>query len=265
MRQGQQNRRGRGRNRNKGQNPLTRSFESNGPGGHKIRGTPALVAEKYISLARDALSSGDPVLAENYLQHAEHYNRIIMAYREQNAQAVGEHGGAQPQRMQQGGPGDYGDGSDDGDDEFMDNSDGFRNPPRVASGTPEHDPQPRIDHRENRAEGDGMRRPQRRPQRHRPDRGDRPDQHRADQRSDRGRDHDQRPDRGREHDQDRQSQPYSAAPVSDEQPSNGRLPHDEQPEFLRRPIRRPRREQNGHGERQSDTRASGDPAEEAID
>ncbi len=34
-------------------------------------------------MARDALSSGDPVLAENYLQHAEHYNRIIMAQREQ--------------------------------------------------------------------------------------------------------------------------------------------------------------------------------------
>ncbi|MEM7747990.1 MAG: DUF4167 domain-containing protein [Pseudomonadota bacterium] len=83
MRQGQQNRRGRGRNR-KSQNPLTRSFESSGPD-VKIRGTPSHIAEKYISMARDALSSGDPVLAENYLQHAEHYNRIIMTYREQQA------------------------------------------------------------------------------------------------------------------------------------------------------------------------------------
>jgi len=83
MRQGQQNRRGRSRNR-KGQNPLTRSFESNGPD-IKIRGTPSHIAEKYISLARDALASGDPVLAENYLQHAEHYNRIIMTYREQQS------------------------------------------------------------------------------------------------------------------------------------------------------------------------------------
>ena len=83
MRQGQQNRRGRGRNR-KSQNPLTRSFESNGPD-VKIRGTPSHIAEKYISLARDALASGDPVLAENYLQHAEHYNRIIMTFREQQA------------------------------------------------------------------------------------------------------------------------------------------------------------------------------------
>jgi hypothetical protein len=34
---------------------------------------------KYMSLARDAQSSGDIVAAENYLQHAEHYNRIVMA------------------------------------------------------------------------------------------------------------------------------------------------------------------------------------------
>jgi Domain of unknown function (DUF4167) len=72
---------GGGSNR-KQQNPLTRSYESNGPD-VKVRGTPAHIAEKYMTLARDALSSGDPVLAESYFQHAEHYNRIIMAYREQ--------------------------------------------------------------------------------------------------------------------------------------------------------------------------------------
>lgn len=98
MRQGQQNRRGRGRqntNTNartgKGQNPLTRSYESNGPD-VKIRGTPAHVAEKYISLARDSLSAGDVVMAENYLQHAEHYNRIIMSYREQSQQGSDQGG-----------------------------------------------------------------------------------------------------------------------------------------------------------------------------
>lgn len=77
MRQGQQNRRGRGRGR-KPQNPLSRNYESNGPD-VKIRGTAAHIAEKYVSLARDALSSGDIVTAENYLQHAEHYNRIVAA------------------------------------------------------------------------------------------------------------------------------------------------------------------------------------------
>lgn len=96
MRQGQQNRRGRGRHNNNGgghqnrksQNPLTRSFESAGPD-VKLRGTPSHLAEKYVSLARDALSSGDPVLAENYLQHAEHYNRIMLTFREQQMSAGG--------------------------------------------------------------------------------------------------------------------------------------------------------------------------------
>jgi len=79
MRQGQQNRRGRGRGSGrKPQNPLARSYESNGPD-VKIRGTAAHIAEKYMSLARDSLASGDMVSAESYLQHAEHYNRIIMA------------------------------------------------------------------------------------------------------------------------------------------------------------------------------------------
>ena len=45
----------------------------------KIRGTAHHVGEKYLQLARDAQSSGDPVMAESYLQHAEHYFRIIAA------------------------------------------------------------------------------------------------------------------------------------------------------------------------------------------
>lgn len=62
----------------KGPNPLSRTYESNGPD-VKVRGTAHHVAEKYVSLARDAQSSGDIVLAENYLQHAEHYYRLIAA------------------------------------------------------------------------------------------------------------------------------------------------------------------------------------------
>ena len=86
MRPGQ-NTRLRGRNNNhgrKGPNPLTRSFESNGPD-VKIRGTAQHIAEKYLQLARDAQTSGDPVMAENYLQHAEHYYRIIEAINEATA------------------------------------------------------------------------------------------------------------------------------------------------------------------------------------
>jgi hypothetical protein len=87
----------RGRNRGKGghhQNPLSRVYESNGPD-VKIRGTASHIAEKYVQLARDAQSSGDPVAAENYYQHAEHYFRLIAAAQEQLRQT-------QPYYQQQG-------------------------------------------------------------------------------------------------------------------------------------------------------------------
>jgi Domain of unknown function (DUF4167) len=94
MRNGQNNKRMRNRNNNnnnnnnnrRGQNPMTRVFESNGPD-IKIRGTASHVAEKYVQLARDARSSGDPVAAENYYQHAEHYFRLIAAAQEQMRQS----------------------------------------------------------------------------------------------------------------------------------------------------------------------------------
>src|SRR4051794_12945734 len=85
MRNGQNKRmRGRNNNNNRGKssNPLTRVYESNGPD-VKIRGTASHVAEKYIQLARDSHTSGDPVAAENYYQHAEHYFRMIAAAQEQ--------------------------------------------------------------------------------------------------------------------------------------------------------------------------------------
>lgn len=86
MRNGQNKQRMRNRNNNnnnrRGQNPMTRVYESNGPD-IKIRGTASHIAEKYLQLARDARSSGDPVAAENYYQHAEHYFRLIAAAQEQ--------------------------------------------------------------------------------------------------------------------------------------------------------------------------------------
>jgi len=84
MRNGQQKRM-RGRNRNRGHNPLTRVYESNGPE-VKVRGTAHHIAEKYVQLARDAQASGDPITAEGYLQHAEHYFRLIAAAQAQFAQ-----------------------------------------------------------------------------------------------------------------------------------------------------------------------------------
>ena len=69
------------RNRNRkpsgNQNNPNRAYESNGPEGTKVRGNAQTIYEKYQQLARDANSSGDRVLAENHLQHAEHYFRMI--------------------------------------------------------------------------------------------------------------------------------------------------------------------------------------------
>jgi hypothetical protein len=52
----------------------------------KIRGTALHIAEKYVQLARDAQSSGDRVAEQSYLQHAEHYYRIVAAAQAQMPQ-----------------------------------------------------------------------------------------------------------------------------------------------------------------------------------
>lgn len=72
------NKRHRGRNRKSNQNNYNpnRSVDSNGPD-VKIRGNANTIFEKYTNLARDAASSGYRVKAENYLQHAEHYLRLV--------------------------------------------------------------------------------------------------------------------------------------------------------------------------------------------
>ena len=57
-------------------NIINRVFDSSGPEG-KVRGTPAQLIEKYQFLARDAQLSNDRVAAENFLQHAEHYTRLL--------------------------------------------------------------------------------------------------------------------------------------------------------------------------------------------
>ena len=94
MRPGQNKRmRGRPTNNRRGPNPLTRSYELNGPD-VKICGNAHHVAEKYLQLARDAHTGGDPVAAENYLQHAEHYFRLIAAA--QAAQALTQSGQPRP-------------------------------------------------------------------------------------------------------------------------------------------------------------------------
>lgn len=75
--------------RNKPQQGYSRNqtFDSSGPD-VKIRGSASQILERYLGLARDASSSGDRVAAESYLQHAEHYYRIL--------NSAGEQGGLRP-------------------------------------------------------------------------------------------------------------------------------------------------------------------------
>ena len=73
--------RGRGNGGRRGSNQRMQVFDSNGPD-VRIRGTAHQVTEKYLALAKDAASGGDRILAESYLQYAEHYQRIINSWEE---------------------------------------------------------------------------------------------------------------------------------------------------------------------------------------
>jgi hypothetical protein len=156
MRNGQ-NKRMRNRNR-KGQNPMTRVYESNGPE-VKIRGTASHIAEKYLQLARDAQGSGDPVGAENYYQHAEHYFRIIAAAQEQFRQS-------QPSFYRNEGGEMRDDAGDDveGDDNFQPYGEPFSPQPNY--------PQQQREQPYPRNEGGYQQRPQPQPQQGGADNGD---------------------------------------------------------------------------------------------
>jgi len=157
MRPNQQNPKNRSRGRNssgrKHVSPLSRNFESNGPD-VKIRGNASHIAEKYVQLARDAQASGDSVMAENYLQHAEHYFRILSA--------------AQPQGQirQDSNSGDDEDGDDDqdGDGDIR-----HERNERIDVREPQPDTTAAEDAPEKETEGDAQERPrrERRPRRRR--------------------------------------------------------------------------------------------------
>jgi hypothetical protein len=73
-------------NRRREADPLTRSYDSRGPD-VRVRGTALHVAERYLQLARDANTASNPVAAENYLQHAEHYFRLMAAAQSEQLEA----------------------------------------------------------------------------------------------------------------------------------------------------------------------------------
>lgn len=182
MRNGQ-NKRMRGRNR-KSHNPLTRVYESNGPD-VKIRGTASHVAEKYMQLARDAQASGDPVSAENYFQHAEHYFRLIATAQEQFRQN---------QPLYQAGAADSREDYDDGDDDVGAGQGGGDQQPVFGT----RDPQPYLprdaqffaprdrEQNQSRQQQGGHQRFERQDRGERHERGERGDRNDRVERNDRG-------------------------------------------------------------------------------
>jgi len=164
MRNGQNKQRMRNRNNNnnrRGQNPMTRVYESNGPD-IKIRGTASHIAEKYLQLARDARSSGDPVAAENYYQHAEHYFRLIATAQEQFRQNQ-----QQPRGDEQ--------VSDDGDDDG-ENYSSFGQEPGFVPQPQQQQPQPYMRDRDHQRDNQQQpyQRDQQQPREHRNEREQRP-------------------------------------------------------------------------------------------
>ena len=81
--------------RNRFRSNSDRNFKKRNGNGHKLNGdfnnnsefkrknpgrnnqNAAKLIEKYNDLAREALSNGDKILSENYLQHSDHFSRIL--------------------------------------------------------------------------------------------------------------------------------------------------------------------------------------------
>ena len=70
------NRNGNG-NRINGEFNSSPEFKRKNPGRNNQNASKLI--EKYNDLAREALSNGDKILSENYLQHADHFSRIIIS------------------------------------------------------------------------------------------------------------------------------------------------------------------------------------------
>lgn len=128
MRQNANSRRSRGRGgRKSGGNSRNQVFDSNGPGA-RVRGNASQIYEKYQQLARDAASSGDRVAAENLLQHAEHYFRLMALHAPRPDQ----------NRDNQDNDSDDGDGYDSDDQDSRSDSDDDRRPQASSNGGGNH-------------------------------------------------------------------------------------------------------------------------------
>ena len=163
-------------------NIINRVFDSSGPEG-KVRGTPQQIIEKYQMLARDAQLSNDRVAAENFLQHAEHYTRMLAeASREMAAEQEARQQQYQQSGGQSGGQGGNSNGNQSGGQNGGQNGGQIGNPNGNQNGNPsggqnpsqgggqQGNQQPRGDR-----QGDGRDRGERFDRGDRQDRQDRPD------------------------------------------------------------------------------------------
>lgn len=126
MRQNHGSKRSRGRSSNRRSGPpRNQTFDSNGPS-IRIRGNAFQVHEKYLALARDASSAGDRIAAENYLQHAEHYFRIMAVQREDAEARAGAAGQQQQPRSNGNGSGNRRQGGENETTGY--GTDGFEQP-----------------------------------------------------------------------------------------------------------------------------------------
>jgi hypothetical protein len=249
----------RGRNRSAGGKPqqhnANRALESNGPEGVKVRGNAQTVYERYQQLARDAGSAGDRVLAENFLQHAEHYFRLIRAMQPTRpaAEIIGR------DQFISGFDVDFEDESGEAVEAETTESEaeprdrnGWRDRDDRRDRFRDRDERPREDRpREDRTREDRSRDERPREERQRDDRprGDRPEGGRRD----RWRDRDERPERTREDRPGRDPLPVIEpsggviAPATDRAPSPTLRSEDgaesQAPDFLR--PRPPRAEPEG--------------------
>lgn len=125
-----------------GRNP---NFDGNNNG--RMRGNAQQLMEKFLAMARDATSSGDRVLAENYFQHADHYYRVLNARFEQQ--------GGQHNNQNNNGNRPYQGGNDRGEDggdyqgsseqAFQPQQRGYQQPPQSPQQHQQHQPhQPQV-------------------------------------------------------------------------------------------------------------------------
>lgn len=119
-------------------NSPNRSLETNGPD-VKFRGTAAHIHERYLQLARDAASSGDRVLSENYMQHADHYFRLVRSMQPATPPPQQQHDRFNNDR-------DF-----EGDDEGGSEVEGAEN----VEATGEADEQPETEAQQHQQQGDG--------------------------------------------------------------------------------------------------------------